>query len=58
MLALENLRIALGSLRANPLRSFLTLIGIAVGITAVLHVVGLGRITQQRDLGMPGVRID
>jgi len=46
MLALENLRIALRSLWTSPLRSFLTLIGIAVGIAAVLHVVGLGRITQ------------
>ena len=46
MVALENLRIALRSLWTNPLRSFLTLIGIAVGIAAVLHVVGLGRITQ------------
>lgn len=46
MLAIENLRIALRSLWTSPLRSFLTLIGIAVGIAAVLHVVGLGRITQ------------
>jgi putative ABC transport system permease protein len=48
VVALENLRIALQSLLANPLRSFLTLIGIAVGIGAVLHVVSLGEITQQR----------
>ncbi len=48
MVALENLRIALQSLLANPLRSLLTLIGIAVGIGAVLHVVSLGRMTQQR----------
>jgi putative ABC transport system permease protein len=47
-LALENLRIALQSLLASPLRSCLTLVGIAVGIAAVLHVVTLGRITQQR----------
>ncbi len=47
MIALENLRIALQSLLANPLRSILTLIGIAVGIAAVLHVVSLGEITQQ-----------
>jgi putative ABC transport system permease protein len=46
--ALENPRIALQSLLANPLRSFLTLIGIAVGIGAVLHVVSLGELTQQR----------
>ncbi len=48
MIALENLRIALQSLLANPLRSVLILIGIAVGIAAVLHVVSLGEITRQR----------
>jgi len=47
VIALENLRIALQSLLANPLRSVLTLIGVAVGIAAVLHVVSLGEITQQ-----------
>jgi len=46
MVLFESLRIALQSLRANPLRSLLTLIGISVGIAAVLHVVGLGRLTQ------------
>jgi len=46
VVAWENLRLALRSLWSNPLRSLLTLIGIAVGIAAVLHVVGLGRITQ------------
>jgi putative ABC transport system permease protein len=45
---LESLRIALQNLLGNPLRSLLTLIGIAVGIGAVLHVVCLGEITQQR----------
>ncbi|MFQ5583405.1 MAG: ABC transporter permease, partial [Calditrichia bacterium] len=48
MIIFENLKIALQSLRANPLRSSLTLIGIAVGIAAVLYVVVLGEITQQR----------
>jgi putative ABC transport system permease protein len=48
LIALENLRIALQSLLANPLRSLLTLTGIAVGIGAVLHVVSLGEVTQQR----------
>jgi hypothetical protein len=46
LVVLESLRIALQSLRANPLRSLLTLVGIAVGIAAVLHVVSLGRVTQ------------
>ena len=48
MVILENLRVALQSLLANPLRSLLTLIGIAVGIGAVLYVVSLGEITRQR----------
>ena len=48
MVVLENLRIALQSLLANPLRSLLTLIGVAVGIGAVLHVVSLGDLTQRR----------
>lgn len=48
MIILENILLALQSLRANPLRSALTLIGIAVGIGAVLYVVVLGEITQQR----------
>jgi len=48
VLVLENLRIALQSLLASPLRSLLTLVGIAVGIGAVLHVVSLGELTQRR----------
>jgi putative ABC transport system permease protein len=44
----ENARIGLDSLKANPLRSVLTLIGIAVGIGAVLYVVVLGEITKRR----------
>ncbi len=48
MIALESLRIALQSLISNPLRSLLTLVGIAVGIGAVLHVVNLGEITRRR----------
>jgi len=48
MIFFENLMIAFQSLKANPLRSMLTLIGIAVGIGAVLYVVVLGEITQNR----------
>ncbi len=48
MLLLESLRIALQSLLGSPLRSLLTLVGIAVGIGAVLHVVCLGEMTQER----------
>lgn len=48
MLLFENLFIAFKSLKSNPLRSVLTLIGMAVGIAAVIYVVTLGEITQQR----------
>lgn len=48
MLLLENISLGFASLRANPLRSILTLIGIAVGIMAVLYVVLLGEATQKR----------
>ncbi len=38
-LILENLRLALRSLRSNKLRTFLTLLGIIVGVTSVIAVV-------------------
>jgi len=47
MIVSENMLVALQSLKANPLRSILTLIGIGVGIGAVLYVVVLGEITQR-----------
>jgi putative ABC transport system permease protein len=48
MILFENLVLGWQSLKANPLRSILTLIGIAVGIAAVLYVVALGEITKRR----------
>ena len=48
MAIFENFRQAAQSLVSNPLRSILTLIGIAVGIAAVLYVVILGELTQRR----------
>jgi len=48
MLIRENILVALQSLRSNTLRTILTLIGIAVGIGAVLYVVVLGELTQRR----------
>ncbi len=47
MIVGENMLVALQSLKANPLRSILTLLGIGVGIGAVLYVVVLGEITQR-----------
>lgn len=38
-LIVENMRLALRSLRSNKLRTFLTLLGIIVGVTAVIAVV-------------------
>jgi len=38
---LEGVRIALGALRANVLRSFLTLLGIIIGITSILLVISI-----------------
>ena len=48
MFVFENISLGVQSLRTNPLRSILTLIGIAVGIAAVLYVVVLGELTKQR----------
>ncbi len=44
----ENITLAFQNIKANPLRSFLILSGVAVGIGAVLHVVVLGELTQKR----------
>jgi putative ABC transport system permease protein len=44
----RDLPVAVDSLRHNVLRSVLTLLGIAVGITAVLYVVMLGDVAQAR----------
>jgi len=48
MILFENITLGLQSLKSNPLRSILTLVGIAVGIAAVLYVVVLGEITKRR----------
>src|SRR5262245_58856827 len=55
----EGLRIALWSLTANPLRSFLTLLGIIMGVTAIIAVVavinGLNLYVQERMITLgPG----
>jgi len=43
----ETIRVALGALRANKLRSLLTMLGIVIGVSAVIAVVALGRGAQQ-----------
>jgi putative ABC transport system permease protein len=47
MLLGETFGVALGALRANKLRSFLTMLGVVIGVGAVIAVVALGRGAQQ-----------
>jgi putative ABC transport system permease protein len=46
MNALESLRLAVESLRINRLRSFLTTLGIVIGVGAVISLVSLGRAVE------------
>jgi len=39
---LESLRLAFSSLRANPLRAFLTILGIVIGVAAVVALTSIG----------------
>jgi putative ABC transport system permease protein len=43
----ETIRVALGALRANKLRSLLTMLGIVIGVSAVIAVVALGNGAQK-----------
>jgi putative ABC transport system permease protein len=47
MLIGETVNVALGALRANKLRSLLTMLGIVIGVAAVIAVVALGRGAQK-----------
>ncbi len=47
MLFGETIMVALGALRANKLRSLLTMLGIVIGVAAVIAVVALGRGAQR-----------
>src|SRR5438552_5648971 len=47
MLLGETIGVALGALRANKLRSFLTMLGVVIGVGAVIVVVALGRGAQE-----------
>jgi putative ABC transport system permease protein len=42
----ENIRVALNGLRANKLRSFLTMVGITIGVSAVIVLVSLGQAVE------------
>ena len=39
---METIRVAFGAIRANPLRSFLTMLGMVIGVGAVITMVALG----------------
>ena len=45
---LESIRIAFGALRAHPMRSLLTMLGIIIGVAAVIAMVALGAGAQAR----------
>src|SRR5262245_66598737 len=47
MAIVETLAVALEALRANKLRSLLTMLGIVIGVSAVIAMVALGRGAQQ-----------
>ena len=47
MLWSETIIVALSSLRANKLRSFLTMLGIVIGIAAVIAMIALGNGAQR-----------
>ncbi|HLU25033.1 MAG TPA: ABC transporter permease [Longimicrobiales bacterium] len=47
MLIGETLRVAIGAIRANKLRSFLTMLGIIIGIAAVITMIALGEGAQR-----------
>jgi putative ABC transport system permease protein len=47
MLIFETFTVALEALRANKLRSFLTMLGIVIGVSAVIAMVALGRGAQR-----------
>jgi putative ABC transport system permease protein len=48
MLIGEIIRVALGALRANKLRSMLTMLGIVIGVGAVIAMIALGNGAQQQ----------
>ena len=47
MLLGEIINVALGAIRANKLRSFLTMLGIVIGVGAVITMVALGTGAQK-----------
>ncbi len=48
---LENLKMALDSIKSNKMRSFLTMLGIIIGISSVITIVSLGKGGQNTITG-------
>ena len=46
MLVLENIKLALNSIRVNKMRSFLTMLGIIIGISSVIAITAIGSSMQ------------
>ena len=42
MLLFENIKLALSAIRSNKMRSFLTMLGIIIGIGSVIAIVSIG----------------
>ncbi|MCY6371661.1 ABC transporter permease [Clostridium ganghwense] len=61
---LENFKMALESIKANKMRSFLTMLGIIIGISSVIAVISLGKggqtsvISEFEKMGANNVDID
>ncbi len=49
--ALENIRIAFGALRANMVRSFLTMLGVVIGVFSIIALLGIGKGVKQDVTG-------
>lgn len=47
MLIMENIKLALSSIKANKMRSFLTMLGVIIGISSVITITSLGGISKQ-----------
>ncbi len=46
LLIMENIKLALSSIRANKMRSFLTMLGIIIGISSVITIASLGETSK------------
>lgn len=63
MLILENIELALAGLRANKMRSFLTMLGILIGISSVIAIIMVGDamngsvMSSMGDLGVNNISV-